>query len=391
MDISLYFEPVHLTDNDFSLNTGGQRLGDLIRRNLKNENFPDLSDTDIAIIGVNEERRAIGNPGCSHAPDFVRNQFYKLFRGDFKPKIADLGNIKQGHQVEDTYFALTTTLAELIKNKIIPVIIGGSQDLTFANYKAYESLGQVINILAVDSQFDLGDTEKEINSQSYLNKIILHQPNFLFNYTNIGYQTYMVDKESVKLMKNLYFDIYRLGVIRKQMEETEPLLRNADMITVDLSSVRQPDSPGNGNASPNGFYGEEICQIMRYAGLSDKVTSMGIYEFNPKYDQRHQTAQLIAQMIWYFVEGFYNRKNEHPGTEINDYIKYTVSIKDHKDQLVFYKSKKSDRWWMDVPVKSNYKNIYERHHLVPCSYGDYETACNDDIPDRWWQAYQKLM
>ena len=96
-------------------------------------------------------------------------------------------------------------------------------------------------------------------------------------------------------------------------------------------------------------------------------------------------------MIWYFIEGFYNRKHDHPYKDKSDYVKYTVSIKDHKDQIVFYKSKKSDRWWMDVPVKKSFKNIYERHHLVPCSYNDYEVACKDDIPDRWWQAYQKLM
>ena len=192
-------------------------------------------------------------------------------------------------------------------------------------------------------------------------------------------------------MKNLYFDVYRLGAVRENLEEVEPLVRNADMISVDVSAVRQSDAPGNGNASPNGFYGEEICKIIRYAGLSDKLSSIGFYEVNPRLDVNNQTAHLVAQMMWHFVDGYYNRKHDHPYKDKKDYVKYTVSIKDHKDQLIFYKSKKSDRWWMDVPVKNNYKNIYEKHHLVPCSYSDYETACKDDVPDRWWQAYQKLM
>jgi hypothetical protein len=192
-------------------------------------------------------------------------------------------------------------------------------------------------------------------------------------------------------MKNLYFDVYRLGSIRESLDEAEPLARDADMLTFDISSVRQADAPGCLQANPNGFYGEEVCKIMRYAGLSDKLSSIGFYEYNPACDMNGQTAKLIAQMIWYFIEGFYNRKNDHPHRDKSDYVKYTVSIKDHKDQLVFYKSKKSDRWWMDVPVKKNFKNVYERHHLIPCSYGDYEIACRDDIPDRWWQAYQKLM
>ncbi len=391
MDISIYFEPLELPDYKFGEDSSGFRMGDLLRSYVDKEHFPNLGDADLAIIGVNEDRNAVNNNGCAHAPDYVRNHLYKLFRGDFNPKVADLGNIKQGHTIDDTYFALTSIISELIKNKIIPLIIGGSQDLTFCNYMAYESLGRVINIVGVDSVFDLGKTEQELDSQSYLNKIILHQPNFLFNYTNIGYQSYLVDPEAIHLMKNLYFDVYRLGSIRKNIEEAEPLARNADMITVDISAVRQSDAPGNGNASPNGFYGEEICQIIRYAGLSEKLSSIGFYEINPKKDRNEQTTHLVAQMIWYFIDGYYARKNDHPYKDKEEYIKYTVSIKDHKDQLVFYKSKKSDRWWMDVPVKTNYKNIYERHHLVPCSYNDYETACKDDIPDRWWQAYQKLM
>lgn len=391
MDISFYFEPVELPDYKFKEETNSHRLGDFIRSYVDKEIFPDLGDVDIAIIGVNEERNAVNNIGCAHAPDYVRNHLYKLFRGDFFPRLADLGNIREGHKIEDTYFALASIVAELIKNKIIPVIIGGSQDLTFANYMAYEALGQVINIVGIDSVFDLGKTEQRLDSQSYLNKIILHQPNFLFNFTNIGYQSFFVDPEAINLMKNLYFDVYRLGEIRNNLEDAEPLVRNADMITFDISAIRQSDAPGNNNASPNGFYGEEICQIIRYAGLSDKLSSIGFYEINPRLDVNNQTAHLVAQMIWYFIDGFYNRKHDQPHKDKRDYVKYTVSIKDHKDQLIFYKSKKSDRWWMDVPVKSNYKNIYERHHLVPCSYSDYEIACKDDIPDRWWQAYQKLM
>lgn len=391
MDISIYFEPLELPAFRISEESTSQSLGDLIRSYVDKENFPALDDVDIAIIGVQEDRKAIHNEGCAHAPDYIRAELYNLFRGDFSPRIADLGNVKQGYKIEDTYFALSNIVSELIKNQVIPVIVGGGQDLTYANYRAYESLGQVINILGVDSVFDLGKTEQELDSKTYLNKIILHQPNFLFNYTNIGYQSYFVDPEAISLMRNLYFDVYRLGSIRENIKEVEPLARNADMISVDISAVRQSDAPGNANTSPNGFHGEEICQILRYAGLSDKLTSIGFYEYNPKFDINNQTAKLIAQMIWYFIDGYYNRKHDHPYKDKDEYIKYTVTIKDHKDNLVFYKSKKSDRWWMDVPVKTNYKSIYERHHLVPCSYTDYEVACKDDIPDRWWQAYQKLM
>ena len=391
MDIEIYFKPIDLTGYEYAEKSHLRRLGDVVKSYNTASGFPDLDNIDIAILGINEDRNAINNEGCANAPDIIRKKLYKLFEGGNKTKIADLGNIKKGNTINDTYFAVTSVVSELLKNDIIPVLIGGSHDLTYANYQAYESLEQVINIVAVDSVFDLGKSEEDFNSQSYLSKIILHQPNYLFNYTNIGYQTYLIDQEAIGLMKNLFFDIYRLGNVRANIEEVEPIVRNADLVTFDISSIRQTDAPANGNASPNGFYGEEICQIARYAGMSDKLTSIGFYEVNPKLDRQEQTSHLVAQMIWYFIDGFYNRKHDFPLQEKENYIKYLVSIKDHKDEIVFYKSKKSDRWWMEIPIKTNMKPKYERHYLVPCSYQDYQTACKDDIPDRWWQAYQKLM
>ncbi len=391
MDIDIYFETVNFDGYEPAEETGRKKLGDVVKAYNKKGKFPDLENVDIAIIGVNEERNALNNSGCALAPDSVRKYLYELFRGGNNLKIADLGNIHKGNTIDDTYFALTSIVAELVSNNIIPIIIGGSQDLTYANYRAYEKLKQIINIVAVDPVFDLGKKEEEITSRSYLSKIILQQPNFLFNYTNIGYQTYFVDQEAIELMKNLFFDTYRLGTVRSNMEEVEPIVRNADMLSFDVSAIRQSDAPGNKNSSPNGFYGEEACQIVRYAGLSDKLSSIGFYEVNPKIDRNGQTAHLVAQMIWYFIDGFANRKHDFPLKEKKEFIKYLVKIEGHDDEVVFYKSKKSDRWWMEVPVKSSLKPKYERHHLIPCSYKDYQTAMENDIPDRWWKAYQKLM
>ncbi len=391
MDLSIYFEPIQLKVYHYAAQAGRKKLGDVVRAYLAPNDFPDLEDTDLAIIGVNEDRNAVNNEGCGQSPDHIREELYELFQGSYKIKMVDLGNILQGHSVQDTFFALSAVVTELLSKNILPVILGGSQDLTYANYLAYEKLGRIINIVTVDPMFDLGQTEDDLDSRSYLNGIILKQPNYLFNFTNIGYQTYFVDQEMIGLMKNLFFDAYRLGNVRANMEESEPMVRNADLISIDISAIRMSDAPGNGNAVPNGLCGEEMCQIVRYAGLSDKLSSIGFYEYNHKLDRQHQTAQLISQMIWYFIDGFYNRKKDFPDDKMKDYIKFTVTLEDFKDKLLFYKSKRSDRWWMKVPVRIKMKSRYERHHMVPCSYADYQMACNNTIPDRWWQTYQKLM
>lgn len=391
MEISVYFEKI---DSEKILDTEflhEKQLYFHIQKNLKDADFPELENIDIAIIGVNESRASIANSGCKEAPDHFRKFLYALYRHDYKIKIADLGNIKQGKKISDTYFAIRDVVGTLLQNNIIPVIIGGGQDLTYANYLAYESIGKIINIVAVDKSFNIGKPESPITSDSFLDKIITHQPSYLFNYSNIGYQTYFVDFEAVELMKKLYFDVYRLGLVQTDIEEVEPMVRNADMLTVDISSVRFSDAPGNKNASPNGFYGEELCRILRYAGLSDKLSSLGIYEINPAFDNSGQTSHLAAQAIWYFIDGFYNRKADFPVKDKKFYKKYRVAIKQLQNEIVFFKSKKSDRWWMEVPCPVKLKSKFERHYLVPCSYKDYQTALKEEIPDRWWQAYQKIM
>jgi len=393
MDLSIYLQPVELVDFDVDGVMHERRMGDVIEAHVTKGSFPEIEGADIAIIGVKESRRSVGNQGCEKAPDKVRQYLYSLYSSTNKSKIVDLGNIAAGAEVDDTYFALKTIVSELLQMGIVPIIIGGSQDLTYANYLAYEKMGQIINITAIDSHFNLGNAEEDFNSRSYLSKIILHQPNYLFNFTNLGYQTYFVDQAAVDLMKNLFFDVYRLGQVRSNMSEVEPMVRNADLLSFDIGAIRQSDAPGNANASPNGFYGEEACQIARYAGLSDKLTSIGFYELNPDLDNNGQTSHLTAQMIWYFIEGYYQRKGDFPHKQKDKYLKYTVAIEvDNEHQLVFYKSKKSGRWWMQVPLENPVSQTkYERHFMVACSIEDYKMATKGEIPDRWWQVYQKLM
>ncbi len=389
-EFSDYFEPVDpaiLKDGEAPLKN---TLGEIIDTYTEKDFFPVLEEAHIAFLGVGEERRAHNNEGCMHAPDAVRHYLYRLYQGNYKGRMVDLGNIRPGHNVEDTYFALKEVVNRLLRVQIVPVIIGGSQDLTFAQYLGYEEVHNTINIVAVDNSFDLGDADSSFGSKNWLGKIILHQPNHLFNFSNIGYQTYLVDPKGVDLMSKLNFDTYRLGFVQKNIEEAEPIVRNADVLSFDVSAIRQSDAPGNANAGPNGLYGEEACQILRYAGMSDKLSSVGFYETNPSQDLRGTTSHLTAQLIWYFIDGFYNRKRDFPFKNIADYSKYRVSIKGHKSELVFYKSHISERWWMEVPYPGDKRLKYERHHLVPCSYKDYETACKEEMPDRWWQTYQKL-
>ena len=393
MSLSDFFSP--LSPDKFTPKHGflTSQLG--LKTTFFVDNFPDLEENayDIAIIGVQDDRAAVNNEGCALAPDYFRAQFYTLHEGPYLSRIIDLGNIKAGAALSDTYVALKMAVTELVKFNIVPLIIGGGQDLTYAQYMAYEDLEQKVDLVVVDSKFDLDEDDDEglsARSDTYLNKILLHQPNYLFNFSNIGYQTYYVNQESLKVMSKLYFDAHRLGEFSQDMTLAEPIIRNANMISFDIGAIRSSDAGANANAGPNGFYGEQACRLTRYAGMSDKLSSIGFYEFNPAFDQNGQTAMLLAQMVWYFIDGYYNRKKDFPLSPKSQYLIYRASLSDGTGEMLFVKSKKSDRWWMQVPYPTGISKN-ERFHLVPCRYEDYTTAVNGEMPDLWWRTFQKLL
>ncbi|MFH1120552.1 MAG: formimidoylglutamase [Bacteroidota bacterium] len=391
MDISIYFEPVADSLFDDLQAETHPRLGQTMNIFRVGSLFPNTEGIQIALIGVNDDRGAVSNEGCAGAADETRRYLYQLFPGAWNASITDLGNIRQGHSIEDTHFALSSVIEALISNKILPVIIGGGQDLTFAIYKAYANLGQIVNMAVVDPMFDLGETSDGLNSHTYLSQIIMQKPNYLFNYTNLGYQTFFVDQPALDLMKKLLFDVYRLGMLHNDLSEVEPLVRNADILSFDLGAIRAADAPGNSNATPNGFSGDEACQIVRYAAMSDKLSAIGFFELNPLFDRNGVTAHLLAQMIWYAFEGYNSRKNDFPVSDNESFVRYIVPTKNFTDGIVFIKSRKTDRWWMEIVCGPENRQKYVNHYIVPCTYNDYQTACNNDIPDRWWQMYQKLM
>jgi arginase family enzyme len=345
------------------------------------QDFPDLNKIKIAVIGVLENR---GNKNQTEEVDLshIRKELYGLFPGNWDASIADLGNILAGNSATDTYFALKKVVSNLIKKKIIPIVIGGSQDLTYALYRGYDDLEQMVNLVSIDNKFDFGKENEVVSSNSYLTKIIVEEPNNLFNFSNIGFQTYYNSQEEIDLIDKLFFEAYRLGDVSNNIAIAEPVFRDADIVSIDLTSIQSSDSSNFTSFRPNGFNGKEICALSRYSGISDKVSLLGIFNHNNSKEE----SVLIAQIIWYFIEGFHYRSNEYPFGSKENYIKYIIPL---EEELLFYKSNKTDRWWIEIPFISNGNNKLKKSTLLPCSYDEYLAACNQEIPERWWKAQRK--
>jgi len=346
------------------------------------KDFPDTDKVKIAIIGVLENRGDVKAYEDVNL-NAIRKELYSLFPGNWQSSVADLGDILPGNSLEDTYFALQKVASKLIKKGIIPIIIGGTQDLTYPLYRAYDNLEQMVNLVSIDSKLDIGKNDVGISANTYLSKIILDEPNNLFNYCNIGYQTYFNSQEEIDLVEKLYFDAYRLGEISNNILLSEPVFRDADIVSIDLNSVKSSCSGNMINFTPNGFNGKEICSLSRYAGISDKVSAIGIFNHNNSKEE----SVLIAQIIWYFIEGINYRSNEYPFGTKENYLKYIVPLE--TEELIFYKSNKTDRWWIEINFFAGQHNKLKKNTLLPCSHDEYLAACNQEIPERWWKAQRK--
>lgn len=334
----------------------------------------DWENADIVLVGCGGYDSTATNAG----PDAVRAELYRMYGWHSDVKIADAGNILQGARPRDTVAALRAVLSELQQAGKTVLVLGGPHDLTMQQYEAFKKSEQLIHATVTDMLIDMDEAE-ERSERGFLMDMLTGQPNFIRHYNHIGFQSYYVHPRILETLDKLRFDFFRLGVAREHMEDMEPVLRSSHLYSFDVAAIRHSDAPANINGSPNGFTGDEACQLARYAGMGTHLSSMGIYGYNPQEDVHNMTARQIAQMIWYFIDGRLVRKNEAAFTDANEYFSFSVSFTEN--DTVFLKSKRTNRWWMQMPDGS----------YIPCSYKDYQMASAGDIPERWLREQERLV
>jgi len=373
LDFNDYLSPINIYelngDNEY---TDGQFAKHIT---VFEKEIPDLTDIELVLVGIGESRGIGFDKEYSNAPDKIRKQLYTLHCWHNEIQIADLGNIKKGESILDSYAALQSVTAALIKMGKTVIILGGSHDITLAQYNAYKSLNQVIEATCIDSLIDLrGDSV--LKNDSFLLEMLTSEPNWVKHYNHIGFQSYFVHPRLLETLDKLRFDCYRVGKVKEEIEEMEPVIRNSHMVSFDISAIKNSAAPAN-TISPNGFNGEEACTLSQYAGLSSNLSSFGIYGYEPEKDRHDLTSIQIAQMIWYFIDGKYRSQNDANINDRNSFNEFHTVFAEA--DTVFLQSKRSNRWWMQMPDKK----------FIACTQNDYIKASTNDIPERWLRIQER--
>lgn len=371
-DLNEFLTPLNPAEISGDTDYNDSQVGNVIK--LYENEISDLTNIDIVIVGINEFRGS-GTNVTESAADAVRASFYRLHYWHKEIAIADIGNIKNGSSLNDSYAALTIVLKELLELKKTVVIIGGSHDNTLAQYFAYKELNKIIDATVVDATIDLR-SESPLRSENFLMEMLTGEPNMVRHYNHIAFQSYFVHPRMLETMDKLRFDCFRVGNVKEELSEMEPVIRSSDMFSFDIAAIKHSDAPASG-CSPNGLTGEEACTLIRYAGMSPSVSSIGIYGFDASKDSNDLTALQIAQMLWYFIDGKNRSRQESSLNDRQNFNEYHTAFAEVDS--VFLQSKKTGRWWMQLPDKK----------MIACSYKDYLFASSNQIPERWLRAQER--
>lgn len=370
--IADFLEPVNLSEisNDTGYRQG--QIGSVI--NVYEHAFPDLDEAHVVLVGCGEQRGA-ALLHQSAAANAVRSEFYNLYFWHQQLRLADVGNIKIGKSCADTYAALKLVVHELMSAGKIVVILGGSHDLTLAQYHAFADDKRQVDGVGIDAVIDI-NIDSPFRSDNFLMELLTADPNYLKHYNHIAFQSYFVHPRMLETMDKLRFDCYRVGRVKEKIEEMEPVIRNCHFLSFDISAIAHAFAPAN-SLTPNGLNGEEACTLLQFAGMAPNLRTIGIYGYRPEKDVEQLTARQIAQMLWYFLDGCSRAAMEAPLQERGSFNEFHTVFAEVNTQ--FLQSKKTGRWWMQLPDGQ----------LIACSYNDYLLASNNEIPERWLRAQER--
>jgi len=320
--------------------------------------FPEYSNIDVAIIGLGDNA------------DKMRKHLYGYSFNFTGTSVADFGNINHDGTSKNAIAGLRECLIALKSENIIPIIIGENDNYSDAILKSTP-----FN----DVDYALVSPEIAYNPDDIIWK--LRQKNKLFHASFIGIQNFLNTHASLQMVSEFFSEQIRLGDLRNNIQNIEPVLRQADIFEFSLDSIKQSDFASSNKHLPSGLLNQEACGICRYAGVSNKIST---FLFNHFTLNNHETdAMQIAQMVWYTIDGIDNRFNDHPQLNNRNFTVYKCHAHSGEDMLFLY-SELTGRWWMQIPNMNKKKKIAPK--FIGCKEMDYEIAKQGEVPELWYRA-----
>lgn len=302
----------------------------------------------------------------------IRQKLFGLRKLKGMISFYDLGNFKNPETLQDFESGIKIVLETLFEANI-RIILFAESSLPISVAKTLSVYHSESTILMVNNHFeDYGKFE-----------MMTEETDISLNFGLLGFQNYLTSTTQIEQGNNHFMEFVRLSEIKNKIQESEPYFRDADWASISLNAVCNSNAIASEKSSPNGFSAEEYCKMAYYAGLGCKNKIISFAGYDSQKDKNEQSAFLIAQAIWLYLDGFSGHVQEHPSLQKQNIQRYIVINEEYNKHFIFYKSTLTGRWWMEIPGKKR-KNI-----IVAASYKDYKMASNQEIPARWWNLFKR--
>ena len=381
MELHYYLEPSLKNWHKRPGFSDNEALGDMVDFFDGAEDWFDKHEFDIAIIGVPNVKGA-SKDTFETVPGEIRYWLYGLRRITGPLRIADLGNVR-GQTLNDRYQAMEEVVEYLNANNVWIVVIGGSQDFTVPLSRGLKKSSDIFDIAIADALVDVDPGEKDFSADTFIHKLGEESNGKLDKVTVLGAQHYFLAPGQEDYMARQHYPVFRLRELKgDQIGRTEPVLRDASLFSFDFCAIEAPTDLGFG-MNPFGFSGAEACRMFWYAGASERMQAIGLFNVSVSAEEGFRTS-LGALLIWHALEGTSARCGDYPRRSIEDYQYKVVYIDDYDQNLRFFHNPENNRWWLEVPWHHGSK-------IIACHESDYDNAVMKEIPEIWWLYFFKTV
>jgi formiminoglutamase len=219
------------------------------------------------------------------------------------------------NDLEASQQALGEVVASLLKNNIIPIVLGGGHEVSFGNYLGVAQAfppQKKLGIINFDSHFDMqpvAPTHRGSATTTFYQVAMDHQAKQRsFNYNCVGIQYASNIAQSFEFAKSqgvrvIFAEELHQGMSEKCVDFIDRVVDESDIVYISISlDVFSPAfAPGVSAIQPLGLNPWQIIPLLRQAAAAGKVVCYDLAEHAPRYDVDHRTAKLAASLIYEII------------------------------------------------------------------------------------------
>jgi len=273
---------------------------------------PDVSDLDVAIVGVPMDLGVTNRPGSRFGPRALRaidrigpyNHVLEC-APVFDLKVADIGDVpfQSRYRLEMSHDDIEAYHTKLVAQGVLPLSVGGDHSITHPIMKAIAKKHGPVGMIHIDAHCDTGgafDQTKFHHGGPFRNAVLdgVLDPVRTIQIGIRGPAEYLWEFSYESGMTVIHAEeINGLG-IQAIIDKAKAVIGDGPTyLSFDIDSLDPSVAPGTGTPEVGGLTSREALELIRgFKGVN--LVGGDVVEVAPQYDANHNTAHVGAQILF---------------------------------------------------------------------------------------------